>query len=87
MSTKINLGKKQRQSDFGGNGVGFFGLSSQGVSLEVDEMISNQVAPIREVNVMPLFPNIKKNNCFSAYTQSDLNIFIDISIHSWKLFQ
>ena len=54
LPTKINLGKKQRQPKFGGNGVGFLGPRSQGVSLEVDEMISNQVAPIREVNVVKL---------------------------------
>ena len=44
-----------------------------------------------EVNILPLFTEIEKNNCFSIYTGSDLdNIFrkkplkidlIDLSIH------
>ena len=47
-----------------------------------------------EVNILPLFTEIEKNNCFSIYTGSDLNnIFrrkplkidlIDLSIHAWK---
>ena len=46
-----------------------------------------------EVNILPLFTEIEKNNCFSIYTLSDLNIFrrkplkidlIDLSIHAWK---
>ena len=45
-----------------------------------------------EVNILPLFTEIEKNNCFSIYTGSDLNnIFrgkplkidlIDLSIHA-----
>ena len=47
-----------------------------------------------EVNILPLFTEIEKNNCFSIYTGSDLNnIFrrkslkidlIYISIHAFK---
>ena len=47
-----------------------------------------------EINILPLFTEIEKNNCFSIYTGSDLdNIFrrkplkidlIDLSIHAWK---
>ena len=46
-----------------------------------------------EVNILPLFTEIEKNNCFSIYTGSDLNnIFrrkplqidlIDLSIHAF----
>ena len=43
-----------------------------------------------EVNILPLFTEIEKNNCFSIYTGSDLsNIFrrkplkIDRSIHEF----
>ena len=46
------------------------------------------------VNILPLFTEIEKNNCFSVYTGSDLNnIFrrkplkidlIDLSIRAWK---
>ena len=46
-----------------------------------------------EVNILPLFIEIEKNNCFSIYTGSDLNnIFrrkplkinlIDLSIHAF----
>ena len=46
-----------------------------------------------EVNILPLFTEIEKNNCFSIYTGSDLNnIFrrkplkidlIDLSIHTF----
>ena len=46
-----------------------------------------------EVNILPLFTEIEKNNCFSIYTGSDLNkIFrrkplkidlIDLSIHEF----
>ena len=49
-----------------------------------------------EVNILPLFTEIEKNNCFSIYSGSDLNnIFrrkplkidlIDLSIHAWKTF-
>ena len=45
-----------------------------------------------EVNILLLFTEIEKNNCFSIYTGSDLNNifrrkplkidFIDLSIHS-----
>ena len=51
----------------------------------------------REVNILPLFTEIEKNNCFSIYTGSDLdNIFrrkplktdlIDLSIHAWKTYK
>ena len=47
-----------------------------------------------ELNILPLFTEIEKNNCFSIYTGSDLNnIFrrkplkidlIDLSIHARK---
>ena len=50
--------------------------------------------PSCEVNILPLFTEIEKNNCFSIYTLSDLNnIFrriplkielIDLLIHAWK---
>ena len=51
--------------------------------------------PLRgSVNILSLFTEIEKNNCFSIYTGSDLdNIFrrkplkidlIDPSIHAWK---
>ena len=46
-----------------------------------------------ELNILPLFTEIEKNNCFSIYTGSDLNnIFrrkplkidlIDLSIHAF----
>ena len=46
-----------------------------------------------EANILPLFTEIEKNNCFSIYTGSDLNnIFrrkplkidlIDLSIHAF----
>ena len=49
-----------------------------------------------KVNILPLFTEIKKNNCFSIYTGSDLNnIFrrkplkidlIDFSIHAFSCF-
>ena len=47
-----------------------------------------------EVNILPLFIEIEKNNGFSIYSRSDLNNIcrrkpskvdlIDISIHAWK---
>ena len=46
-----------------------------------------------EVNILPLFTEIEKNNCFSIYTGSDLNSnfrrkplkidLIDLSIHAF----
>ena len=46
-----------------------------------------------EVNILPLFTEIEKNNCFSIYTGSDLNNtfrrkplkidLIDLSIHAF----
>jgi len=51
-------------------------------------------SPLRgSVNILPLFTEIEKNNCFSVYTGSDLNNifrrkplkidFIDLSIHEF----
>ena len=38
-----------------------------------------------EKNVLPLFTEMEKNNCFSTYTRSDLiNTLIDISKHEFK---
>ena len=47
-----------------------------------------------EINIMPLFTEMEKTNCFSIYSQSDLNNIcrkkpskvdlIDITIHAWK---
>ena len=39
------------------------------------EKIFNNYSLKIEVNILPLFTKIEKNNCFSIYTQSDLNIF------------
>ena len=48
---KDKFREKQRQPEFGGNGLGFFGPGPQGYSLEVDEMIRNQVALVWVVNI------------------------------------
>ena len=47
------------------------------------------------LNILPLFTEIEKNDCFSIYTRSDLNIIfrrkplkidlIDLSIRAWKM--
>ena len=52
IANKETFREKQRQSEFSGNGLGFLGSRPQGVSVEVDEMIRNQVAPVREVNII-----------------------------------
>ena len=52
IANKEKFREKQRQSEFGGNGLEFLGSRPQGVSVEVDEMIRNQVALVREVNII-----------------------------------
>ena len=47
IANKDKFREKQRQPEFGGNGPCFLG---KGFTLEVDEMIRNQVAPVWEVN-------------------------------------
>ena len=54
ISNKDKLWEKQRQPEFGGNGLGFLGQRPQGVSLEIDDMMRNQVAPVQEVNMIKL---------------------------------
>ena len=64
--------------------------------IEVNSGRISTELPSVEVNILPLFTEIEKNNCFSIYTGSDLNnIFrrkplkidlIDLSSHAWKMF-
>ena len=52
IANKEKIREKQRLPEFGGNGLGFLGQRPEGVPLEIDDMIRNQVAPVREVNMM-----------------------------------
>jgi len=45
--------------------------------------------PSGEVNILPLFTEIEKNNCFSLYTLSDLNNILNrkpfkIDLKHWR---
>ena len=55
IANKDKCREKPRQPEFGGNGLGFLVQDLRVFfSLEVDEMIRNQAAPVREVNVIKL---------------------------------
>ena len=54
ISNKDKFREKQRQPEFGGNGLGFLGQRPEGASREIDDVIWNQVAPVQEVNIIKL---------------------------------
>ncbi|XP_068713288.1 uncharacterized protein [Montipora foliosa] len=49
LAKKANLREKQKLPESGDNGLGFLGQKPEGVPVDVDNMVRNQVAPVREV--------------------------------------
>ncbi|XP_068702779.1 uncharacterized protein [Montipora foliosa] len=49
LARKANLREKQKLPESGDNGLGFLGQKPEGVPVDVDNMVRNQVAPVREV--------------------------------------
>lgn len=50
LARKANLREKQKLPELGDNGLGFLGQKPEGVPVDVDDMVRNQVTPVREVN-------------------------------------
>ena len=52
IANKKKIREKQRLPELSENGLGFLGQRPEGVHLQIDNMIRNQVAPVREVNMI-----------------------------------